>query len=54
MSQSVPYQWMKDDLPLVEGEDFFFVSSDIFISQGMEGKYVCCVSKDSKKLGVMR
>ena len=52
-SDSVSYQWMKGDQPLVESEDYSDVCRNILFishaSQGREGKYVCYISEDGEK-----
>ena len=46
------HQWSKDGRPLLDGADFSGVSNNILFingaSQGIEGKYSCCVSNGSE------
>ena len=46
------HQWSKDGQPLLDGADFSGVSDNILFingaSQGIEGKYSCCVSNGSE------
>ena len=48
------YQWSKDDQPLLDGADFFGVSSNMLYidraSKDTEGKYSCCVSNGSEAI----
>ena len=53
-SESVSYQWMKDDQPLSENSDFSGTCTEILLinqaSLGAEGEYYCQVSCDREQL----
>ena len=48
------YQWKKDDYPLPNSCTYSGVHDDILVvshaSQGTEGEYTCCVSKEGKEV----
>ena len=52
--QSVSYQWKKDGQPLANSSTYCGVHDEILVvryaSQGTEGKYTCCVSKEGKEV----
>ena len=52
--ESVSYQWKKDGQPLPNSSTFSGVHDDILVvnhaSQGTEGEYTCCVSKEGKEV----
>ena len=52
--ESMSYQWNKDDNPLPNSCIYSGVHDDILVvshaSQGTEGEYTCCVSKEGKEV----
>ena len=52
--ESVSYQWKKDGHPLPSSRTYSGVHDDILVvshaSQGTEGGYTCCVSKEGKEV----
>ena len=52
--ESVSYQWKKDGHPLPNSSTFSGVRDNILVvshaSQGTEGEYTCCVSKEGKEV----
>ena len=52
--KSVSYQWKKDGHPLPNSSTYSGVHDDILVvshaSQGTEGEYTCCVSKEGKEV----
>ena len=53
-SEDVSYQWKKDDQPLPNKFTYSGVHDDILVvnhaSQGTEGEYTCCVSRQGKEV----
>ena len=52
--EAVSYQWKKDGLPLHNSSTYSGVHDDIlavnYASQGTEGEYTCCVSRQGKEV----
>ena len=52
--ESASYQWKKDGQPLANGYTYSGVHDDILVvshaSQGTDGEYTCCVSKEGKEV----
>ena len=52
--EAVSYQWKKDDQPLPNSSTYSGVHDDILVvnhaSQGTEGEYTCCVSRQGKEV----
>ena len=52
--EAVSYQWKKDDQPLLNNSTYSGVHDDILVvnhaSQGTEGEYTCCVSRQGKQV----
>ena len=52
--EAVSYQWKKDDQPLPNSFTYSGVHDDILVinhaSQGTEGEYTCCVSRQGKEV----
>ena len=52
--EAVSYQWKKDDHPLPYGSTYSGIHDDILVvnhaSQGTEGEYTCCVSRQEKEV----
>ena len=52
--EAVSYQWKKDDQPLPNSFIYSGVHDDILVvnhaSQGTEGEYTCCVSRQGKEM----
>ena len=54
LRESVSYQWKKDGHPLPNSSTFSGIRDNILVvshaSQGTEGEYTCCVSKEGKEV----